>query len=192
MEAQQHLAPDKEEKISPLSSGRRVIDTFGNIIFFVIVIEIILLFGLNLYQKSRISALTKQLGEKQAQLNQPENRVINTQIEEVLEGQDALSRALKSKVKWANFYSQLNAVTPKNVRFTSVSLNDSGVFRGDGFTPTMSDLARALVAWQTGAESIATPFSSLELNNNGFITQGSQRLVSFSVSGQINLGGLGR
>jgi len=192
LEAQQHLAPDKEEKISPLSSGRRVIDTFGNIIFFVIVIEIILLFGLNLYQKSRISALTKQLGEKQAQLNQPENRVINTQIEEVLEGQDALSRALKSKVKWANFYSQLNAVTPKNVRFTSVSLNDSGVFRGDGFTPTMSDLARALVAWQTGAESIATPFSSLELNNNGFITQGSQRLVSFSVSGQINLGGLGR
>jgi len=180
-------APPKDE-VSPLQSGRRVIDSFGSVIFFVVVVEIIILAGLNLYQKKRVETLTSELAAKQAQLNSPENATLNRQIDEVIEGHDALSQVLNSKVAWSKFYGQLNTITPKNVRFTSVSVSDSGSFRADGVTTSLSDLGRAIVAWQVGTEAVKTPFTSLTLSSNGYVTSGEVRLVNFSVTGEINMG----
>ena len=176
--------------IASVEAGKPVIDSFGTIIFFVVVVEIILLIGLNLYQKSRISTLSDKLTADKTALLLPENRTINTQVDEVLDGTDKLKGILSSKVHWSKFYILLNGITPKNTRLTGLTVSESGAFRADGSTPSLSDLARVMVAWTQGTDSITTPFSSVALNSNGFSDQGGSRVVIFSVSGQINMGAL--
>lgn len=190
---QQHPQPGTahQERIEPLRATESALDHFGMIIFFVIVLEVAMLFGLNLYQDSRTKTLNTQLGEKKAQLASSDNVTINNQIEEVLSGADKLGTVLNTRVQWSNFYRQLDAVTPKNVKLTTFSLGDSGVFRADGFTPSLSTLATAMVAWTSGVTGHPTPFSSIILNSNGYTAHGAGRIVSFSVSGNVNIGALG-
>lgn len=182
-----HNSPIKEE-IAAVEAARPVIDTFGILIFFVIVVEIVLLLGLGLYQKSRINTLTTKLGEKKAYLQEPANITINTQINEVLAGKDRLQTILENKTRWSTFYTLLNGVTPKNVKVSALSVSENGVFRAEGTTPTLADLARLLVAWEKGSESVKTPFSKVTLNSNAFSAVGSGQVVTFSVSGQVNTG----
>ncbi|OGD63937.1 hypothetical protein A3A71_01890 [Candidatus Berkelbacteria bacterium RIFCSPLOWO2_01_FULL_50_28] len=180
-------APRQTGEIASLAAGKRVIDTFGSIIFFVVVIEIIVLIGLNAFQRSQISATTEKLNGKKGELAQVANQKINTQIEDVLNGYEALDSALSSKVKWSNFYDKLGAVTPRNIWFSTISVSEGGTFRADGFAPSLSGLARGLVAWQSGKN---TPLSDVALVSNGFVTQGSSRLVGFSIAGTISTGSL--
>lgn len=180
-------APAKQEEISTVDDVAKPLDSFGRVIFFVILVEALLMIGLNLYQKSRLTTLTKELQTKQAELNSEPYRLLNSQVEEVLTGNDQLKIVLASKVNWTKFYSQLNAVTPKNVRLSSISVSESGSFRADGETASLSSLAQALVVWRQGSESVTTPFSSIALNNNGYSSDGSARRVTFSITGQVDL-----
>lgn len=171
--------------IASVHSGRPVIDTFGIVIFFVVLVEIALIFGLNLYQQSRVTTLDKKLTQQKQVISSAENSAINRQIDEVLEGSVKLDQVLGSKVKWSTFYTLLNAVTPKNVRVTGLTITESGTFNAEGTTSSLNDLARLLVAWQSGTESIQTPFSDVTLNSNGYSESASGRIVTFTVSGNV-------
>lgn len=177
-----------EEDIASVESGKPVIDSFGMIVFFVVVVEFLLLAGLNLYQKSRIEYLTDGLAETKTALNLPENATLNTQIDEVMSGGEKLKSVLAGKTRWSKFYTLLNAVTPKSVKLTGLTIADTGTFRAEGSASSLSDLARLLVAWRSGTDAIATPFSAVTLNSNGFSNVGSRRVVTFSISGSINTG----
>ncbi|MEK7171067.1 MAG: hypothetical protein AAB774_02075 [Patescibacteria group bacterium] len=180
---------DKEgADITSVDAGKSVIDGFGFVIFFIVVVEILLLIGLNLYQKSRITTLSEKLAADQTALSLPENRTINTQVNEVLDGSDKLKNVLASKVKWSKFYVLLNAVTPKNVHLTSLAIAEGGTFRAEGDVGSLNDLAKLIVAWNQGTDAIPTPFSAISLNNNGYSSQGETRIVTFSVSGTVNTG----
>ena len=178
------------EDIASVEAEKPVIDTFGILVFLVVVVEIVLVFGLNLYQKSRVESLTTQLQEAQGALRLPENATLNTQVSEVLAGGDKLKNVLDSRVRWSKFYTVLNGVTPQNVKLTGLSIADSGAFRAEGSTSSLSDLAQLLVAWKDGTSAISSPFSAVSLNSNGFSDSGGKRVVTFSISGSVNTGAL--
>jgi len=186
-EEKPHLA---EKKIAGLYDDESGFNGFGVAIFLVVVVEVVLLFFLNLYQKSRVEALTKEIDSKRTELASADNAAINQQIEEALSGSVQLQSVLGQKVRWSKFYSALNAVTPRDVRLTNLSISQEGTFRADGQTSSLTSLARALVAWRDGSAKATTPLSSVELISNSYVAQGSGRAVGFSVSGQIKLGDL--
>ena len=177
-----------QAEIAAVKAGKPIIDTFGTVIFFVVVIEIILIFGLNLYQDSRIKSLSSRLTTQKQTLSTAENVTINTQINEVLDGADSLKTVLNGKVKWSKFYTLLNAVTPKNSRVTALNITESGTFNAEGVTTSLSDLAKVLVAWEKGTDSIQTPFANVVLNSNGYSEVDGNRIVTFSVSGSVITG----
>ena len=58
MEEQKQAKPPKppeatQDRISSLKDASKTLNSFGVVVFFVIIAEVILLFGLNLYQVSR-------------------------------------------------------------------------------------------------------------------------------------------
>lgn len=177
----------KQEPIAEVEATKSPFDTFGVAIFLVVLVEIILLIGLNLYQKSRYESLTKELNSHKQTLASAEYASLNNQLEEVLAGQKILQTTLASKVKWSQFYHLLNGVTPKNVKINSIQLNANGSFRAEGQTPTLSTLAQLLVAWQKGTDAAPTPFSDAKLSTNGYVNDGGNRTVGFSVVGSIDL-----
>lgn len=189
MDTHDRIQPDlPQADIASVGEGKSVIDSFGTIIFIVVLVEILLLIGLNLYQNSRIKSLTTKLGEHKTTLALPENRTINNQIDEVLAGQDQLLAALSAKLKWSKFYSLLNSTTPRSVKLTGLTVADGGTFKAEGTTSSLGDLARLVVAWTEGTDDIQTPFSSVVLNSNGFSNVNNSRVVTFSISGSVNLG----
>lgn len=184
MDPQDHK---KQEEIAAVEPHKSPFDTFGVAIFLVVLVEIVVLVGLNLYQKSRFQSLSEQLSAHQTTLASAEYATLNTQLEEVLAGQKLLQGVLADKLKWPQFYAQLNASTPKNVKINSVQIGASGAYRIDAQTPTMTSLAQTLVAWQKGSAAAPTPFESAKLSSNSFGTDGGNRVVNFTVSGTINL-----
>lgn len=180
----------KQEEIAAVEPQKSPFDTFGVAIFLVVLVQLVVMFGLNIYQKGRFEKLSEQLSAHQTTLASSEYSTLNTQLEEVLAGQSLLQSALADKVKWAQFYTLLNNVTPKNVRVTSAQISTNGSYRIDGQTPTMTTLAQLLVAWQKGTDTAPTPFSTVELASNAFGTDGGNRTVNFSITGTINLGRL--
>ncbi len=175
------------EPISTVGEVSHPLDTFGIIIFFVILLQVGLMIGLNLYQKSRIKTLDADMANKQAELASPTLANLNTQVDEVISGQQKLEIILGSKLKWSSFYNSLGAVTPNNVKLTSMSINSDGTFKADGQTASLTTLAVALAAWRDGTSATPTPFTSISLTNNGFTNAGATRRITFSMTGQINL-----
>lgn len=186
----QQSANRTQEAIASLESGVSAFETFGRVIFFVVLVEVVLAMGLNFYQKSRIKTYTQKIDEIRAEINTPDYATINNQVEQVLAGSEKLKIALNSKVQWSKFYTQLNAVTPKDVRLTSVTISDGGAVKLDGETASLSSLAKLIVAWNQGTPSATTPFTGVTLASNGFSEQEGSRRVIFSVTGQVNTGGL--
>ena len=181
-------AEDTQDRISSLEDASKTLNSFGVIIFFVVLVEIVLLFGLNLYQKSRFNTLSAELDTLRGTLNSAEFKTLNGQVEEVISGAEKLDMVLSAKVKWSNFYSQLNAITPKDVKLGTINIGSDGSFKAEGETASLTSLARALVAWNEGTVSVTSPFSAIKLNSNGFVAKDGGKRVSFTVSGQINLG----
>lgn len=186
----QQPANRAQEAIASLESGVSAFETFGRVIFFVVLVEVALVMGLNFYQKSRINTYTQRIDEITAEINTPDYATINNQVEQVLAGSEKLRVVLSSKVQWNKFYTQLNAVTPKDARITSVSITDGGAVKLDGETASLSSLAKLIVAWNKGTPSATSPFTNVTLASNGFAEQEGSRRVIFSVVGQINTGGL--
>lgn len=183
-------ADSTQEPIATIDDVAKPLDTFGKIVFLIIVVEILLMVGLNLYQKSRITSLQTNLAARQSDMNSPEFKTLNSQVEDVLSGAEKLQSILAGKTDWTMFYKKLNAVTPKNVRLTTINITESGTFKADGETASLSSLAIALVAWKQGTDAAPTPFSSVTLTSNGFTNDGAARRVTFSVSGQVDAGRL--
>lgn len=179
---------DTQDRISLLEDASKTLNSFGVTVFFVVLAEIILLFGLNLYQQSRFKTLTGELDTLRSSLNSAEYRTLNSQVEEVIAGAEKLDMVLAAKVKWSNFYAQLNAITPKDVKLNSFNISADGSFKADGETTNLTSLARALVTWNQGTPSVATPFTVIKLNSNGFVAKSGGKRVNFTISGQINLG----
>ncbi len=181
---------DIKADIAAVSAVTYTVDTFGTLIFIVVFVEIVLLLGLNLYQKSRITSGERTLEEKQALLLTPNYRTINAEVNQVLSGNVLLSTTLKNKVDWPKFYAQLNAITPKDALISTFSVTENGSFKADGRTTSLDSLAKLMIAWQQGAGAVKTPFASAALASDGFTTSTGARQVTFSISGQINLGAL--
>lgn len=181
----------RQEAIAAVEQVAQPLDTFGRIVFFVIILEIILMIGLNLYENSRFNTISQDLSNKKQQLASADFATLNSQVEDVLSGQSKLQLVLANKLNWASFYSGLDAITPKDVRLTSISITQSGTFKASGDTTSLTSLAGAMTAWQKGVGAVTTPFSSVVLNNDGYTTDGANRRVNFSISGQVNLGSLG-
>ncbi|MEX0594540.1 MAG: hypothetical protein WD157_00340 [Patescibacteria group bacterium] len=191
MEHEQHQAQPVEapqDKISSLTDAAKTLNSFGVIVFFVIVIEIILLFGINLYQNARFKSLSNNLTDLRTTLSGPEYQTINDQVESVISGTDRLQVVLATKVKWSNFYQMLNAVTPKDVKLDTINITSDGTFKADGKTKSLTSLAQALVAWNGGVATTPSPFTVIKLNSNGFVSSDGGRQVSFTISGQVDLG----
>lgn len=183
--------PQLKEDIAAVSAATYTIDTFGTIIFFVVLAQVILLLGLNLYEQSRVKSTNKTIAARQTTLTNATYATLNNEVNQVLTGNVLLSKALASKVDWGKFYAELDGVTPKNTQLTTLSITDSGQFKADGKTASLDSLAKALVAWQNGVGDTPTPFSTVTLASNGYTTASdNNRQVSFSISGQINLGAL--
>lgn len=176
--------------IESVTTPSNVLGSFGNLIFIVVVVELVLMFFLNTYQTSRVKLLNNSIAEQKAILAKPENATVNKQIDEVITGRNALDAVLSQKVKWSKYYASLSAVTPKNVRITAMTISETGVVKIDAVTTSQSALAKTLVAWRDGADGRATPFSSINLINQSFATSADspKNAVQFSASGVINLG----
>lgn len=177
-----------QDRIASLEDASKTLNGFGTIIFFVIVVEAILLLGLNLYQDSRFKTFSNQLTDLQVKLNSGEYSNLNSQVEEVISGNERLKLVLASKVKWSTFYSLFNSVTPKNVQVKSVAISNEGSFKADGETSSLTSLAEALVAWNGGVKTAQSPFTFIKLNSNGYVNSGGKKRVSFTISGQVNVG----
>lgn len=188
--AQAAPAEAPQDRIASLADASKTLNHYGAIIFFVILAEIVLLFGLNLYQQSRFRTLSGELDTLKGTLASSEYSTLNQQVEEVISGTDRLQSVLDSKVRWANFYTQLNAITPKDVKLSAITVSADGSFRADGETSSMTSLAKALVTWNTGTAAVSTPFSAIKLSSNGFVAREGGRRVSFTVAGQIRVGAL--
>lgn len=195
MEEQEQQQPPKppeatQDQIASLKDASKTLNSFGVVIFFVIIAEVILLMGLNFYQDARVDTLGLELTELRSKLSSAEYRTINGQVEEVISGTERLQTVLNSKVKWSKFYQTLGLATPKDVKLSTINISADGSFKADGETNSMTSLAQALVTWNTGTPTIATPFNIVKLNSNGFISTDTGRRISFTISGQINLGRL--
>lgn len=177
-----------KEPIATIDDVAKPLDTFGKIVFLIIIVEIVLMVGLNLYQKSRVATLTKSIEDRQTEIASPEFSALNKQVNDVLLGNEKLTKLLASKTDWTAFYKKLNSVTPKNVRLSTINVSESGTFKADGETATLSSLAVALVAWKQGTDTTPTPFSSVTLTSNGFTNDGAARRVTFSITGSVDLG----
>jgi hypothetical protein len=171
-----------------LTDASKTLNSFGTTIFLVILVEIVLLFGLNLYQKSRFNSLTEQLTTLRATLSSPEYQTINTQVEDVILGNEKLKSVLASKARWSTFYKLLNGVTPKDVQLKTINVTADGTFKADGETRSMTSLAEAIVAWNNGVATVQSPLTFVKLNSNGFTNNDGQKRVTFTVSGQVNMG----
>lgn len=191
-EHKQHQPPKPPEatqdQIASLKDASKTLNSFGVVIFGVIIVEILLLFGLNLYQKARVNSLTDELTALRSTLSSAEYRTLNNQVEEVISGTDKLEVVLASKVKWGSFYQMLGKITPKDVKLSTINISSDGTFKADGETTSMTSLAQALVSWNNGTPTVTTPFNIVKLNSNGFISVEGVRKVGFTISGQINLG----
>lgn len=179
---------EAKEEIATVSATASPVNTYGIAIFFIIVVQAALVVGLNAYQRAQANKLDTQIADTRKTLASPENSLTNTQIDDILNGQQALQVAIANKIQWSKFYGQLNAITPKNVRLTNISINQNGTIKADGETASLTALAQALVAWQKGVGEVPTPFQSVTLSTNNFSLQGSNRIVVFSINGQINTG----
>ncbi|HUD21148.1 MAG TPA: hypothetical protein VMQ44_03725 [Candidatus Saccharimonadales bacterium] len=177
-----------EEKIASIGTGVSALNTFGLIIFCVVLVEVLLLIFLNIYEKSRIDNLTGQINTSKTQLATSDYATINSQIDSVITGQTQLQAALNKKVPWSKFYTMLDAVTPKDVQLNNLSINDDGNFKADGETTSLTSLAKAMVAWRDGTGAVKTPFSTITLGGNGYTNDATNRRVAFSITGQIDLG----
>ncbi len=180
----------KQEEIAAVEPHKSPFDTFGVAIFLVVLAQLIVIIGLNLYQKGRFTTMSDRLAQSQATLASPEYAGVNAQLDQVLAGQERLQKTLSTKVRWSQFYTLLNGVTPKNVRISALQLGEGGTFRADGQTPSMASLAQLLVAWQKGTETAPTPFSTVVLASNSIGAEGGDRAVNFSITGSVNLGRL--
>ncbi len=183
-------AEDTQDRISSLEDASKTLNSFGVIIFYVVLVEIALMFFLNLYQTSRYKTLNTELDTLRGTLNSVEYSTLNAQVEEVISGAEKLDMVLGAKVKWSSFYTQLNAITPKDVKLGTINIGSDGSFKAEGETASLTSLARALVSWNQGTVSVSTPFSTIKLNSNGFVAKAGGKRVSFTISGQINLGRL--
>ncbi len=183
----QDKKPAVQEKIASLGTGVNALDTFGMIVFFVVIVEIVLLIGLNIYEKSRIDKLTTEINTTSGVLNSADYKTINDQISDVIVGSDQLKVALNKRVPWSKMFTMINAVTPKNVKINSLSINETGTFKADGETTSLSSLADAMVAWKDGVGSVESPFSTVTLGGNGYTGDALSRKVTFSISGQIDV-----
>lgn len=175
-----------EEAIASLQTGVSSIESFGRIIFIVVLVQALLLIGLNLYQKNRITAYDKKIAETKTALASTEYAALNNKVEQVLSGSQKLETILGSKVVWSKFYSQLNAVTPKDVKITGLAISETGVYKADGETASLTSLAQLLVVWGKGSGSTTSPFSTAVLNSNGYADKNGTRRIIFTISGQIN------
>lgn len=184
--SRQHQAD--ESKIASIESGFGTFGGYGIVVFIIILVQIGLMIGLNVMQKSRAENARKEIATYQTQLNQPGYKTINEQIDDVLAGSSQLNAVLDSRVKWSTFHALLNAVTPKNVKVTGVSLSESGTFKADGVTDSLTSLAQLVVAWRDGTTTTPTPLNSVTLASNGSAVEGNIRKVSFSISAAINMG----
>lgn len=179
-----------QEEIASVSQPSYSIDNFGTIIFVVVVVEILIMIGLNFYQTSRIHSLTTQKNAVQTKLASANYATLNNEVNQVLSGNQQLQVILASKVKWSVFYNELNNVTPKTIQFTTFSIAQNGTFKADGKTDSLQTLAKALVAWQHGVGDVKTPFASVILSSDSLANGSGNRQVTFSISGQINTGSL--
>lgn len=190
MEQEQQKTTRTQEAIASIESGISSFETFGRVIFFVVLVEALLIIGLNFYQQNRVSFYEEKVAAAQAEINSPDLSTINRQVGEVLSGSQKLTAALDNKIDWGKFYSQLNAVTPKDVRVTAVSITDGGAVKIDGETASLTSLAKVMTVWKSGTPSAPTPFTAVTLASNGYAEQEGARRVIFSITGQINTGGL--
>jgi len=183
-----HRVEAPQEKIASIESASKTLNSFGLIIFFVIVAEVVLLFGLNLYQESRTKSLNNNLTVLQSTLSSASYDQLNTQVEEVISGKERLELVLNSKARWSKFYSLFNSITPKNILIKNVNISNEGSFKADGETTSLTNLAKALVAWNGSVKTTQSPFTFIKLSSNGYGVTNGQKRVTFSVTGQINLG----
>jgi cell division protein FtsL len=185
-----HQRASEQEKIASVESDFGTFSSFGVIIFVIVIVQIAVMILLNVYQNSRYEKASNEIATIQSQLNDSTHKKVNNQVNDITAGLSRLGGVLDSRIKWSSFYTQLNTVTPKNVKLNSISVSESGTFKADGITDSMSSLAQLIVAWQKGSDTVTTPFSSVSLGSNGYVVEGGVRKVSFSISGQIILGGL--
>ena len=184
----QNVRQSTEEKIASIESDFSVFGTYGFIIFFIVIAQVVVMIGLNLYQKSRVDKDTTEISQITTQLNSPENSKINSQISDIMAGSNRLGGILDSKIKWSTFYTMLDNVTPKNVKINSITLSETGSYRAEGITDSLTSLAQLVVAWQNGTTTTITPFSTVDLGSNGYVNDGNNKKVSFSISGNVKLG----
>lgn len=177
--------------IAPVSPVSRPLDTFGKIVFLIILLEAALMIGINMYENSRITTVSDSVAQKSKQLATNDYATINKQVDDVVAGQNKLQIVLANKLDWTLFYTNLNSITPKDTRITSISVSNTGAFKASGETASLTSLAKALVAWQSGVTGVTTPFSSVTLVNDGYSVTNGARKVTFSISGQVNLSKLG-
>lgn len=59
-----------------------------------------------------------------------------------------IQNALSEKKKWSLTFKQLNALTPKDVVYTTFSAEESGKVQISGYTPSLTSLAKLLTAFK--------------------------------------------
>ena len=177
--------------IASVEDVNRPANTNGYLLLAVVIIMAITLYTLNVYEKSHISTLNTQISNDQKTLSSSKYQTLNSQVNDIISGQQYLNSTLDSRLNWSAFYSSLNGVTPTNVSLTDVSITNAGAFMASGQAANLTSLATALVAWNKGTQSAVTPFSSVTLNGESLTTTSNgNTVVSFSVTGKVNLGAL--
>lgn len=160
----------EEKKTSPTVS-------FSIILAILVLVGTFLTYWLGVAKSSKLKTLESQLADLGSQLSAKEMKEAETKLNNLASQLSGLQKALREKTVWSKLFSELQSVTPKDVRYTNFSLAEDGTVSLSGETNSYTSLAKFLVAMK-GSDK----FTDLKLSSSALQKKEQETKLTFAVS----------
>lgn len=125
----------------------------------------------------------RSLDQKISQIDQ-ELIPLKSLDEEVIAFDEAVSNiqsALSQKQKYSVVFNELNKITPQDIALSSFSLDEKGQVKIDGYAPSLTSIARLILALRGDKDNPQRPNSQFK-DVNLTSTSIAQNKINFSLS----------
>lgn len=155
-------------------------------IFSIIALVIVLVAAIGLYimkanKNSLLSTKTAEANGLIQQLNTPPLNSLNQQIIDLENGLGVFQSAMQGKVYYSKMFSELGRITPKNVRLTAFSMDETGAIKVSGEADDFSSVAKFVKSMQDSPD-----FSGVKLVSSTVSETVGTGKVTFSVTSKVN------
>ena len=130
--------------------------------------------GWYLSSKNTLKRVDEKLNNINGQLTSMKE--LNNDVETYAGAVKNIQSALSGKKKWSALFKELNRVTPKDIVYTTLSVDEKGKVQISGTTSSLGSLAKLMVALQN-----STAFGSSVLSN----LSNQEGRVSFSLTSTL-------